>query len=95
MGEHVLAVFALVYTQNKCASDRRSSDPVQVVKYGAGWYQRMSRVACRVSPVADAAAVKSRSWWQSWAKERGCVVCYVRCEQKVLFKVWQVEGELS
>ena len=68
MGEHVLAVFALVGTQNKCASDRRSSDPVQVVKYGAGWYQRMSRVACRVSSVADVAAVKSRSRWQSWAK---------------------------
>lgn len=39
--------------KNTGASDRRSSGPVEVVKYGAGWYQRISRVRRWVRAVSS------------------------------------------
>lgn len=56
MRKHVWRVFALGWaSKSKGASDRRSSGPAQVVKYGAGWYQRISRVrACTLqSPTQE------------------------------------------
>jgi len=64
MRKHVWRVFALVgQAKAKARVIVGLQVQVQVVKYGAGWYQRISRVRA----VADA-DVKSRRRWQSWAK---------------------------